>query len=620
MSTPPIQSSDAHGFIELPQDAGEGANAQSTSAGPGEDGDAGGPPRGPEHFSQHGDFYHANRMQQQLFGGGANGTRPHGSIPAQAQGHGTENGTPPRQGEGPHGGGGPRHDGTPRGEGHRGGDGPRGGDGGYRGDGPRGDAPRAGDGPHGQQRPGHGPDATPTGHSPRNAHTQPGNHVLPGNPVGGHGRPDAPQMPPWVGAPGMGSPHGHGHAGGFGGLGSFVGHALGSLLGGGGHAAALLLRPGEGLLSGLPLHAGHLLPNAANVPPTVIDVVRTTTHVVTQALPGTNAQGPTLPHVNAPNDPPSLRPHTPLQPGTSGAPTPGTAPLHDGTLQQRGMGSQIPQASQAAASTPAQATPATAAHSARGANVAGEPVHATIPAGLRGAANESTLPSAGQRATHGVDAPMVNPQAAAQNAARGMPGMQAVQAIQTGTLTLAFAPQMTAGIDEGADALSHAALFRGQGADGAEGLRDILGRNYVFSADGKLGPRVDERREVDPVQASRTEAIDENSFANDGELSTHELVWKVVVPAFVGVGTLLGGAAVGAATAAGSTGMASAFLLVSAASILGYGAVRAGSALREIADAGHSIHPFENPAARAQWLAAGTQSVGSLASLVMLLV
>jgi hypothetical protein len=65
--------------------------------------------------------------------------------------------------------------------------------------------------------------------------------------------------------------------------------------------------------------------------------------------------------------------------------------------------------------------------------------------------------------------------------------------------------------------------------------------------------------------------------------------------------------------------MASAFLLVAAASILGYGAVRAGVALREMADAGQRLHPLENPAARTQWLAAGSQSLGSLASLALLL-
>src|SRR5690606_4872116 len=137
-------------------------------------------------------------------------------------------------------------------------------------------------------------------------------------------------------------------------------------------AAALMLRPGEGLLSGLPLHAGHSLPNAANVPPTVADVVRTTTHVVTQTLPGANAPTSTIPQVNTPNDPSSMRPRTPLQTGTSAASTAGAAPAYEATQQQRGIGGPAPQASQAMTSTHAQATQATTTTAARGANVAGE--------------------------------------------------------------------------------------------------------------------------------------------------------------------------------------------------------------------------------------------------------
>lgn len=598
MSTPPIQSSDIPGFVELPQDDVEASGEQAMTEASGDaDGDAGGPPRGPGHGSDHGDFYHANRMQQQLFGGGAQGAHSHGAGPSHS--HGQTGGTPPRHGEGPQGGG-PRHDGTPRGEGHRGSDGPRG-----------------GDGPPGQQRPGHGPDGTPNGHSQRPGNTQPGNNVLPGNATAGNGRADGPQTPPWAGVPGMGA--GHGHGGGFGGLGPFVGQALGHLLGGGGNAAAMLLRHGEGLLSGLPFHLGNTVPNAPNLPATVVDTIRTTTQVVTQNVPGTNVPAQVVPQATLPNDAASTRPRSPLQAGSDAASPQNTTLPHETGSPLRGTNGHAQQAS-TTTTTQAHALHATAANPVRTA-VAGESVHASAPAATnRSPLTESPLPTAGQRAPHGVDNPAMNTQAAASNAARTAPAMQAVQAIQAGTtLTLAFAPQMAAGIEEGTEGMNHTALFRGQDADGAEGLRDILGRNYVFSADGKLATRADERREVDPVQASRTDAIDENSFANDGDLSTHELMWKVVVPAFVGVGTLLGGAAVGAATAAGSTGMASAFLLVAAASILGYGAVRAGVALREMADAGQRLHPLENPAARTQWLAAGSQSLGSLASLALLL-
>jgi hypothetical protein len=614
MSTPPIQSSDIPGFVDLPQDVDEAAGGQATTEAAGDaDGEPDNHPRGPGHSSEHGDFYHANRMQQQLFGGGANGAQPQGSGASQAQAQAQADATPPRHGEGPHGDR-PRHDGTPRGEGHRGSDGPRGGEGGYRGDGPRG-----GDSPPGQQRPGNGPDGTPNGHSQRNASTQPGNNVLPGNPATGNGRVDGQQMPPWAGVPGMGASHGHG--GGFGQLGSFVGQALGHLLGGTGHAASMLLRPGEGLLPGLPFHAGNTAPNLPHLPATVVDTVRTATQGVTQALPGANAPAQVAHQpTTLPNEAASAQPRTPLQSGTNSTSTQNTTAAHEASMPLRGT--NAPTQQQAPTTTiSAQAAQATATSPTRTATAAGETMHASpTAASNRSPLAESASPAAGPRTPHGVENPALNTQAAAQNAARGAPGMQAVQAIQSGTLTLAFAPQIAASIDDGAEALNHTALFRGQGADGAESLRDILGRNYVFSADGKLAMRAEERRAVDPVQASRTEAIDEDRFANDGELSTHELVWKVVVPAFVGVGTLLGGAAVGVATAAGSTGMASAFLLVAAASILGYGAVRAGTALREMADAGQRIHPLENPAARTQWLAAGSQSLGSVISLALLLV
>lgn len=617
MSTPPIQSSDVPGYVELPQDAGEPTSEHATSETSGEaGGESGGHPHGPHHPSQHGDFYHANRMQQQLQGGGTNGTQPHGAAASQSH---------PQGGGGPHGGNNPRTDGTPRGEGHhRGGDGPRGNEGPRGGDGPRGNEGPRGDGPYGQQRPGHGPDGTQNGHSPRNAYGQPGNNVLPGNPSPGNGRQDGPQMPPWAGVPGMGaSSYGHGgaHGGGLGALGSLLGNVLG-LLGGTGGAVPGLLRLGDALLPGTPFHPGAGTPNGPAAPPPLVDALRGATQVVTQALPGANGSTATTqasqPSATMQNDA-VPRPRTPLPGGAAtttnqGAPT--TA--HEANTSLRGFATNAQQGTAGAASTHATLPSMVAARNA----VAADPAHApAMAANARMPPAESTPTTNVARMPHGGDGAMPNAQAtAAANATRAAPAMQALQAIQPGALTLAFAPQMPAGLDEGTEAANHTALFRGQGADGQEGLRDILGRSYVFSADGKLVTRADERREVDPVQASRTEAIDEHRFANDGELSTHELVWKVVVPAFVGVGTLLGGAAVGAATAAGSTGMAGAFLLVAAASIFGYGAVRAGSALREMADAGQRIHPLENAAARTQWLAAGSQSLGSLASLALLLV
>ena len=226
--------------------------------------------------------------------------------------------------------------------------------------------------------------------------------------------------------------------------------------------------------------------------------------------------------------------------------------------------------------------------------------------------------AASARTQGGTDiATMSNMQAAfASNAARNV-ASPALQAIQPGTLTLAFVPPALSG-DEPAEA-SRAALFRGQDVEGHENLRDIFGRSYVFSADGRLVTRAEEQREIDPVQSTAAEAIDADHVANHGELSTHELIWRIAVPAFAGVGSLLGGVAAGAAATAGSTGMSGGLLLTAAIGILGYGTVRATNALRAMAAAGESIHPLENRRAGAQWLAAGTQGAGSLASLALLL-
>lgn len=195
--------------------------------------------------------------------------------------------------------------------------------------------------------------------------------------------------------------------------------------------------------------------------------------------------------------------------------------------------------------------------------------------------------------------------------------IQAVTA-QTSLLTLVMSPQVQAGYDEGG--VTHMALFRGQNAEGQESIRDILGRSYVFNAEGKLVTRAEERRSVDAIGTREANEISESSASNHGELSTHDLVWKVVTPALIGVGALLGGTTASAAAAAGSGGIASAFLLTAATAIFGYGALRAGLGLRSMADAGQVLNPFSNPVASKQWIAAGTQSVGSLASLIALIV
>lgn len=242
---------------------------------------------------------------------------------------------------------------------------------------------------------------------------------------------------------------------------------------------------------------------------------------------------------------------------------------------------------------------------------------------IRGAAGD--LPATNNALTRGqvqhepvnsVGTQAANTQAnsARQNAQVAIPAVSA----QTSLLTLVMSPHVQAGNDE--TGVTHMALFRGQNAEGQESIRDILGRSYVFNADGKLITRAEERRTVDVIGTREANEISEHSASNHGELSTHELVWKVVTPALIGVGALLGGTTAGAAAAAGSSGVASAFLLTTATAIFGYGAVRAGLGLRSMADSGQVINPVNNPATIKQWVAAGTQSVGGVASLIALLV
>ncbi len=240
----------------------------------------------------------------------------------------------------------------------------------------------------------------------------------------------------------------------------------------------------------------------------------------------------------------------------------------------------------------------------RQSNGAADILHAA--GGLRGQASNDPVNQATQN----------TPAAAARSSASLSPIDQKVAAVNT-TPAQSAQPQRL-----GDDGTLYAPIAgqRGQVSDGQEASLDSLSRGYVLNADGSLRLRMQGIDGVQPLSINELDAIDEQSMANHGELSTHDLIWKVVVPAFVGVGTLLGGASLGVASAAGATGMSGAFLLVAAAGILGYGGLRGAANLRELADTGISIDPRVNSQCRTEWIATGAQSIGSLVSLAFLLI
>ena len=598
MSTPPIHSSTSYPATlpDMPQDGVEDGAMEPLHGEAGNHGPASGMDDTP------GDFFVPNARLRGYTESGSSAPA-HDNRPGDASPRGST-------GDGPSSHAGPSPDqqrpGRPAsvpGEQH-GHASPRGGDGGHQGGNtlPGGSGTGRADGR---------PPMPPQGTNPPGQGTWPGNGN--GNGVGnGFGN-------------GLGNGHGNGQAHGLGlglgvgnvlnQIGSVAGHLLHGLSGAGSAATGVLFAHGASSGSGASTPAGANPPTPSGLPASVAATAQTlgaVVHTATSVL-STTTMTPTQ----------GTAPHSSTATASGNGSTwksVGLAPVHDGAAVSRnGI---------AHAASSGSATPAAAALSTSGASVARaiptvlttEMAHAMSVSAQRGPTADPAQAPIGQRAAHALDNPAAlgmqgNPAATGSRAA---PSSPALSAIQTGTLTLAFAPQLQVGNDD--SSAGQTALFRGQGADGQEGLHDILGRSYVFSADGKLLTRAEERREIDPLNATRSDEINELSASNHGELSTHELVWKVVVPAFVGVGTLLGGATIGVASAAGSTGMAGAFLLVSAAGILGYGTARAAAALREMHDAGEPISPFENSAARRHWLAAGSQSLGSLASLALLLV
>ena len=163
------------------------------------------------------------------------------------------------------------------------------------------------------------------------------------------------------------------------------------------------------------------------------------------------------------------------------------------------------------------------------------------------------------------------------------------------------------------------ALFRADAGDGRESVQDIYGRNYVvYAGDGRNVEKPGNDRTIKAIGTPNIDAIAEQHAANHGELSTHELIWKTVVPALVGVGALFGGASAAGLAVAGSGGAAP-FLFSAASVIFGYGALRASLALRDRAQAGVETSPLASAEARRHWIAAGANSAGLLASLALLI-
>jgi hypothetical protein len=405
------------------------------------------------------------------------------------------------------------------------------------------------------------------------------------------------------------------------GFGTSVGHGIGSLLSNllGGNSSSSFALPSLISSQSLSSNATNaLLNNPAPVPTSTPGAIVPNNHVATPQASASHVptSTQTAAHIVGSENPSARVSAQTNMPASTSSPHSVAAgsTQHTNHLTQTSGAVNSPQTAgntsmiarpQAAAGSPEATHNPIAMSSAR--SVGGEPV-AQTPAVARAQMTAEALSVNGQQ----------NAAATAQNAATRQNGtmVQAVAA-QTSLLTLVMSAQMQAGNDDGS--VTHMPLFRGQTADGQENIRDILGRSYVFNAEGKLTTRAEERRAIDAIGSKDVDEISESSASSHGELSTHELIWKVVTPALVGVGALLGGATASAAVAAGSSGIASAFLLTAATAIFGYGATRGALSLRAMADAGESINPIGNSIATKQWLATGTQSIGGMASLVSMI-
>lgn len=402
---------------------------------------------------------------------------------------------------------------------------------------------------------------------------------------------------------GQGNGYGLGQGNGYG-LGNTLGNLANGLLGRGGVLAAPLAMLNGATQGGL----GNVLAHATPIPLATPAPLANGAVLTSQAPAGTATPNPTT-HATSPAN---ASVHTTMSSGTSANANASANPLpRAATAPATAAGPASAMPTGAAANIPTAAplrgsavvtdpAPTNAAVNLRAVTL--DPAHAAQQRGHAGAANE------------GAHTPP-NQQAAA-NATR----QTAVQALvpSGSVLTLMVAPHAELAAED-TRTTSASTLFREQGVDGRENVRDILGRSYVYTADGKLITRAQERTGVDSVDRTLANELDEVSMSNHGELSTHDLLFKVVVPAFAGMAALLGGATAGAGIATGASGMGGSFLLLAAAAVLGYGATRAIVNLRELSAAGADLNPLASRAAFTHWAAAGTQSSGSLAAIALLL-
>jgi hypothetical protein len=402
-------------------------------------------------------------------------------------------------------------------------------------------------------------------------------------------------------------------------FGSGIGNLVNGLLGNSGSIPLSLLRGGIGGIGDTLLNTATrvLTPIATSTAPVIPNIVNQATTTSPSSLPAGNSStgGNASAHASNPTSIAASLPQASIAPAATRN-IPNMAPNATNYAHAPANSSTTPQLQAPIAGN------MTLARAATNGSVAEAPNSAAAASATRTSATDlpQSATTTAMRQGSAIDPSNANAMpAGTSNAGRAAtPASPALAAIQTGVLTLVVAPHVQAENDENGG-VTHMALFRGQNVEGQENLRDILGRSYVFNADGKLATRAEERRAIDPIGTADVDQVNELSASNHGELSTHELVWKVVVPAFVGVGALLGGATVGVATAAGSTGVAGSILLAAATGIFGYGAARATAALREMADSGTTINPIDNKLARQHWIAAGSQSVAGFASLAMLL-
>ena len=393
---------------------------------------------------------------------------------------------------------------------------------------------------------------------------------------------------------------GNGNNGSGFGLGSTLGNLTNGLLGRGGVLAAPLAMLNGAAQGGLgnvlahatpiPLATPNALPNAAAVP---VHTPASTPNAPTHATPTSSTATGTSPFAGAPANASNASNATALP--RANAPT--TTPATTHSAMPAPTTTAAPMATPLRGGAIVENAPAQLA-GMRSVNV--DPAHAGHARGQAGAANDPHAPLTPQ-----------TPNAMRQGNVQALAPM-------AGTLTLMVSPHAELA-SEDTRATANSTLFREQGVDGRENVRDILGRTYVFTADGKLITRAQERTGVDAVDPTLADELDEVSMSNHGELSTHDLLFKVVVPAFAGMAALLGGATAGAGIATGASGMGGSFLLLAAAAVLGYGATRAIANLRELSATGADLSPLASRAAMTHWVAAGTQSTGSLAAVALML-